>query len=1090
MRQITGAAFAVAFCFFAGLASAQRGSNLYAVHLADPPLAEKFAGKLDLTRELFASPDALTERARLRATQQAVRAQLTSKGATFVDSSQVLLNAIYVTATPEQAESLRALPGVRGIERLYPLRRKMNKALDLVNARTGWSQVGGSGNAGAGIKIAIFDTGIDHRHPAFANFTTSPPSGYPRCNANNADCQFTNNKVIVARNYVDLLNFIFGTDPNDTRPDDNTPRDRSGHGTATAMVAAGQEHDSPIGRISGVAPRAFLGNYKVFGTDGVNSTTYANVVVRALEDAISDGMDIASLSIGGAAGYGPLDNFCGSQSNQPCDSFAVAVQNATRSSLTVIVSAGNDGLLGDNAPGLNTIGSPGTAPSAITVGASTNGHIWYNTVSVTGSGVSSDLATINARFTAGPQLSAPLTAPVIDVARVGRDNLACDPLPDNSLTGSIALIARGTCSTITKVNNAQRAGAVAVVLTGFSGNAVFQISGLDSTAIPSVLISFASGNSLRTFLNNNSGRSLRLDPAFREVTAAPDEIANFSSQGPAIGTFGVKPELVAVGTDLYMATQKLDPSGELFSPTGYVVADGTSFAAPMVAGAAALVKQKYPSLTPARIKSALTDTANPGLTDYDNNGRAVTAAVTAMGAGKLDVNKALQVDFTAEPAAIAFGNVGSGNLPSTGLVLSNLRSGQPVNLSITVQQRTVDSNARITVAPANFSLSPGGTTQITVALSGARPRAGKYEGFLVITGGAVPLTIPYTYFVGDGVPYNLLPIAGASFDAIPGYQFQGILMKVVDIYGVPVSGVQVRGSVTQGNGSIAFANEQTDAYGIVEAYYTAGSSIGQQVVRFTAGNLAADFTGNVFPRPTIATGGIVDAASGTVPDAFSAGQYISIYGNALAPSLKTFSGSELPLSIARVSVSFDNQGQRVSAPGRLQFVSPGQINVQIPWEVQGLATVSMKVSIGDFSSEVQTLRLRTANPSFFEYFEGGTNRRFVAALDGNFGLIGSNTAVARGGVAQLYVNGLGPVSNTPGSGQVAGSNPLSGTTNTPTVTIGGRPAQVLFSGLAPGIVGLYQVNVVVPQDSPTGPDVTLDLSIAGASARTSRIAVR
>jgi uncharacterized protein (TIGR03437 family) len=276
----------------------------------------------------------------------------------------------------------------------------------------------------------------------------------------------------------------------------------------------------------------------------------------------------------------------------------------------------------------------------------------------------------------------------------------------------------------------------------------------------------------------------------------------------------------------------------------------------------------------------------------------------------------------------------------------------------------------------------------------------------------------------------------------------------------------------------------------VEADITVGSSIGQQVFRFEGGNLFAEITANVFPRPALSIDGVRDAASGEASEGFAAGQYISLFGNALAPALKVFQGSELALALARASVSFDNEAQGISAPGRLHFVSPTQINVQIPWECEGLATVSMKVSIGDFSSEVVTLRLRPANPAFFEYTEPGTNRRFIAALDSNFALVGSNNAVPRGGIAQLYANGLGRVNNRPGSGLASPSNPLASTVEIPELTIGGRAAQVLFSGLAPGIVGLYQVNVSVPNDAPAGPDVEVVLRQSGVTSKISRLAIR
>lgn len=1062
---------------------AQRGSNSYIVVLEDPPLAAIAESRKDLARS------AATDRGRqMQAKQRTMTSEMEAHGIRVFDSSQVLLNALFVEATAEQREQLKAMPGVRNVERMLPLRRHINKALDLGNVPASWNQIGGVGNAGAGIKIAILDTGIDQNHPAFKDFSAAPPSGYPKCRVENGDCAFTNNKVIAARSYVDLLNFAFGTDPVNTRPDDNTPIDRIGHGTAAAMMAAGQQHDSPIGRISGVAPRAFLGNYKVFGTRGVNDTTFANVVIKALEEAMSDGMDIATLNLGAPAGYGPLDTTCGTQRNQNCDSFAVAVQNAVRLGMTVTVSAGNTGDIGANFPALNTIESPGTAPDAITVGASTNSHIWYNTLTVLGNSVPTELQTVNMRFTQGPQIASSLEAAITDVGTLTSSRLACDPLPDNSLTGRIALIERGTCPSSQKVNNAQRAGAIAVVLTGFEGAGIPQLQNLDNTGIPSALIGFNAGNSLRSFLSNQQ-RSVRLNPAFREVTAPSDEIADFSSRGPSIGNYAIKPDLTAVGTDLYLATQTADPAGQLYNPSGYTVVDGTSFSSPMVAGAAALVKQKNSSLRPAQIKSALVNSGNSSLVEYDNNGRQVQAKVTSMGSGKLDANRALQANISVEPSSLSFGLLGTTNFPTQGLAIANLATSGSVNLSIRFEQRTSTSSVTLSATPSTFSLQAGRETQVTIRLTGTRPATGKYDGFVVISGGATEIRVPYAFYSGPGAPWNMYAIGGSYFDAIPGYE-GNLLMKVVDEFGIPVQGVALRGTVTSGNGAITFANERTDEYGIAEAVFRAGTNTGEQVVRFTAGNLFADFVANVIPRPAISTNGIRDAASGDASTAFTAGQYITIYGSALSPNLKVFSGKELPLSLSRVSVSFDNPSQRVSAPGRLQFVSDGQINVQIPWECAGLATVDMKVSIGEFSSAVQTLRLRAANPAPFEYFEPGSNRRYVAALDGNFNLISSSNPARRGQVAQLYVNGLGAVNNTPRSGQVSPSNPLASTNATPEVRIGGRVAQLLFSGLAPGIVGLYQVNVIVPNDAPTGAEVELSIVQSGVTARTSRIAVQ
>jgi uncharacterized protein (TIGR03437 family) len=149
----------------------------------------------------------------------------------------------------------------------------------------------------------------------------------------------------------------------------------------------------------------------------------------------------------------------------------------------------------------------------------------------------------------------------------------------------------------------------------------------------------------------------------------------------------------------------------------------------------------------------------------------------------------------------------------------------------------------------------------------------------------------------------------------------------------------------------------------------------------------------------------------------------------------------------------------------------------------------MKVSIGDSSSTVVTVPLATASPGLFEYTDS-SGRVFAAALDERFQVLGSSNAAAKGSVVQLYVNGLGAVSNQPASGEVAPSaEPLARTTAVPTVTIGGRPAEVLFSGLAPGYVGLYQVNARVPADAGSGPQAVV-ITAGGVASKPVNIPVQ
>ena len=671
------------------------GMAHYAVVLSDQPVAVAHPGRAAMT-----TASAQATRTRLASAQKALSAQIAKLGAQVLSTDQDLVNAVFVLATPESLAALRALPGVDHVEAMRRHKLLANKAIDLVNTRAGWARIsGGEGQAGAGVKIGIIDTGIDQNHPSFQDPSLSAPAGFPRCGPDEVgDCrQWTNNKVIVARSYVSLLNFQFGSSGQDTRPDDNSPRDRVGHGTMAAMLAAGIRTTNSGVALTGVAPKAYLGSYKVFGAPGVNDGTYANAIIAALNDARRDGMDVVTLSLGLPAGYPALEKTCGQGKNEACDIEAEAINNATLGTtgspgMTVVVAAGNDGDISFNYPALSTIQSPGTAPGAIAVGATTNGHIWYQTLTVPGVAASP----INTRLGNGPQLTGPLTANLKDAAPLDEDKTGqvCRPLAAGSFSGVMVLIKRGGCDFNVKVNYAAAAGAVAVILEMADGeDDVFRATGLTDTSIPFAMIGSTAGKQIRTFLAGTStGRPATLDPAFREVSATADEVAVFTSQGPSIGNandnrdteFLIKPELVAPGTDLLVATQTYDSNSPLYSPTGFQVAQGTSFAAPLVAGAAALVKQRNSSFTPQQVKSAVVNSADGGLTDFTNDGRRIPARVTAVGAGKLNVGNALNVNVTAEPSTLPFGIVKSGTTLTRSLLLRNATNA-PINVTIEVQ---------------------------------------------------------------------------------------------------------------------------------------------------------------------------------------------------------------------------------------------------------------------------------------------------------------------------------------------------------------------------------------------------------------------
>ncbi|MDX1979443.1 MAG: S8 family serine peptidase [Bryobacteraceae bacterium] len=1036
----------------AGLAGAQSRLERYAVVLEAPPLAGE------------TNPAKITE---VRAAQAGIRAAIEARGVRVLHSTNRLVNAVYVLASEEQAAEIRRIYGVGRVEGVRRLRRALNKAGELVNAPAAWNITGGPDRAGQGVKIGILDSGIDHTHPSLKDDSSPIPPGYPKCRGD--DCGYTNRKVIAARSYVDLL--VIPEEPAISRPDDLSPRDRVGHGTAAASAAAGKLARGPAAEIRGVAPAAFLGNYKIFGSPGINDSTFDDVVIAALEDAIDDGMDIVSLSFGGPALWAPGDrgSVCGAPANEACDLLVEAVDNATRAGLTVVTVAGNDGDLGLRLPTLNSVQSPGAAASAITVGASTNGHAFYAGCTAEGG------SRMRALFGNGPKPAEPLRALLQDVAKLEDDGKACSPLAKGVLEGAIALIERGGCNLSIKVNHAQAAGAVAAVIYQSQSNTITPMSGLSETGIPAALVGHDDGVALKS----RTGGAVTLDPALQATDAEADLVAYFSSQGPSIGDSLIKPEISAVGTNMYMATQSYDPNGDMYDPSGYTVAQGTSFAAPMVAGAAAIARQRYPRLRPGQVKSLLVNTAADVLTDFDYSDQPINAPWTAGGNGILDVREMARANVTVEPATLSFGVLGPGVAPPVRtLIFTNLTNGT-VNLRFDPRP-----SAAITLSPANLAIPANSSRELQVRLTSARTESGAYEGDIAVLGGAVTLRIPFLYLVGDNQPFNVFPLRGFDFTGAVNERLPGRLtLKVVDRNGVPVKDAPVRWGATLGNGEISEPNARTDELGIAEARAVLGPRLGEQEFAAGVGNLTVYFSGIARLRPLIETNGVVNAGSLRAGQGVAPGSYVAIYGRGLSDVTRFASTPYLPLSLSGVSVSFDVPSRRESYAGRLYYVSENQLNLQVPWELAGLNSAQMKVSIGDFSSALYTVPLSQYAPAAFEYPEAGTGRILAAARDEAFLLIGTDNPARRGRAIQIYTNGMGPVANQPPTGEPSPTQPLAASTLSPEVTIGGRPAQVLYSGLTPGAIALYQLNVVVPEDAAAGVQPVV-ITINGITAKT------
>ncbi len=628
-------------------ASAAEGIRGYTVVLREPSVGQQIPNRLR-TRGGRVDFQRAANQADLRnlehsvdLSQQPVRAAIEHEGAEVVGSVRHVLNAIFIRATPDQASRIQGLGGVARVVRDARFKLLLNRAGEIVRAPQAWDMLGGIDNAGAGLRIGILDSGIEATHPALVDDDLTPPPGFPK--ARPGDLRFTTKKIIVARSYVSLLT---SADPAYSSPDDYSPRDRVGHGTAVATIAAGRRVEAPAATITGIAPKAFLGNYKIFGSPGINDFSNTAAVIAAIDDAVTDGMDIISISFGAVAQF-PFDAQGGVCSDNPdvlCDPAALAAQTATELGVVVVASAGNAGAYGEQSfPTYNSIATPASAPAVIAVGASVNARQFVQSVQFAGFNVLAIAGT-------GPKLQSPLQREAVDVARLG-DAFGCQPFPNGSLDQKIAVIERGgDCDFEPKVAHAAAAGAVGVVVTNVDGDdEPFLMSGLEWTDIPAFMIGDSDGNTLHARLGGGARVFVTMDPTPVERAFGFDLLAPFSSRGPSPSN-DIKPDLVAPGEFIYTGAQTFDPNGDTYDPSGYTSVDGTSFSAPIVAGAAALVMQRHPEFSVAEVKSALVNTAGPEIVEDGQPAR-----VNSAGAGLLDIPVALDPIATVTPATLSFG---------------------------------------------------------------------------------------------------------------------------------------------------------------------------------------------------------------------------------------------------------------------------------------------------------------------------------------------------------------------------------------------------------------------------------------------------
>ena len=708
--------------------------------LSQPPLAaysRTLAGSSATRRLNTSSRAARAYVAQLRRAQTAAAATLKRAipQATVRRNYTLLLNGMAVELPATELAKAAKLSFARKLYPSYRYTLALNRSPGQIGAV---ALAAAGGGAGEGMKIAVVDDGVDQASSFFDPAGFTYPDGFPKGGA-----KWTTPKVIVARAFV-------GSGA-DSRSRLALDPEASFHGTHVAGIAAGNagttatsggDHPETAG-LSGVAPRAHIGNYRVFNVPTpIGHVANTPEIVAAFEAAVRDGMDVINFSGGGP------------QTDPLSDAMTEAVRNVAAAGVVPVISAGND----RDEYGLGSAGSPGTAPDAISVAALSNSHVFAPALRVITPGAPEALTRIPFVRTAGDAPPAPWETadqPLVDVGTVlgtngqpvprnlcgppGNLDGGASPLPAGSLSGAIALVSRGTCTFALKAARVRAAGATGIVLVdNRSGEAnVVPIE----LAVPGGMIADLDGAQLRAFLGAHGGRAAaRIGRGPEELqTGRSGVVTSFSSGG--LTAFGhlLKPDLGAPGGQILSAT--LRRAGGPFASF-----DGTSMAAPHVAGAAALLLQRHPGWTAHNVKSALVSTAAAAWSD---TARTVEAPVLTSGSGQVDLLAANDPKLFSHPISLSFADLNTTGGTATKTMLLALADAGDGGGTWTVEVKPQSQPEGFALAlPGVITVAPGGSVHVPVtATAAAGLGTGEAYGFVLLRRGETTRKVPYAALV-------------------------------------------------------------------------------------------------------------------------------------------------------------------------------------------------------------------------------------------------------------------------------------------------------------------------------------------------------
>ncbi|SRR5579871_962751 len=455
------------------------------------------------------------------------------------------------------------------------------------------------------------------------------------------------------------------------------------------------------------------------------------------------------------------------------------------------------------------------------------------------------------------------------------------------------------------------------------------------------------------------------------------------------------------------------------------------------------------------------------------------------------------IELEVEPGGIGFSAVAGQSSPGPQSVLLEVEGG--ATLAWTAAVSTNSGGTWLSATPTSGNT----TTAITVSVNTKGLAAGVYDGSVVFTPAAtatgtntVTLRVHLVVVATGGQATSsggaiTSGVAGAAatptltgFFSAPAIGFisqvnmgLNVTFNLMDQTGAAVTGATVTVSSSNTEPSLVLTDNGDGTYsGVFEALVAGPLVLTANAQTSTAVSNAVSVSGDIesdtVTSALVYQGGTVSAASyAPSPTPLTAGGLVSIFGVNLSTGTGIASSLPLPTSLAGVSVTIGGFPAAMVSTS----TSPQQINLEVPWEVQGAAQADVVVSSNGVITPPQTVMLAPASPALFTVSQNGTGPgAFLHGAD--YSAVSATAPAKAGEVVLLYATGLGAV-QTP----LADGNASAGTDATVspvTVMIGGQAATVQYAGMAPGFAGLYQVNVVIPSGVPSG-DALVVVSVGG-----------